>query len=89
MLTWRMNFRETKYNNCSEHGSYMYVDIQIMAQKYNASLKLSTIIKQGDSDSEVILCFGTKFKLLVDLKLLKVITVVGFTLRHRYKRLVE
>ena len=25
------------------------------------------IIKQGDSDSEVILCFGSKFKSIVDL----------------------
>ena len=31
------------------------------------------IIKQGDSDSEVIICFGTKFQLSVDLmQLLKV-----------------
>ena len=35
-----------------------------------------SIIKQGDSDSEVKLCSGTKFKLSVDLiQLLKVITV--------------
>ena len=41
------------------------------------------IIKQGDSNSEVIICFGTKFKLSVDLiQLLKVITVLGFTLCH-------
>ena len=43
------------------------------------------IIKQGDSDSEVIICFGAKFKLSVDLiqlGLLKVIVVSGFTLRQ-------
>ena len=43
------------------------------------------IIKQGDSDSvcEVIICFVTQFKLSVDLKqLLRVITILGFTLRH-------
>ena len=40
------------------------------------------IIKQGDSDSVVIICFGTKFKLSVDLKqLLRVITGLGFTSR--------
>ena len=46
------------------------------------------IIKQGDSDSEVIICFGTKYKLSVDLiQLLKVKTVLGFTLRHCHKLL--
>ena len=40
-----------------------------------------TIIKQGDSNSEVIIWFVTKSKLSVDLiQLLKVITVLGFTL---------
>ena len=39
------------------------------------------IIKQGDSDSEVKICFGTKFKLSIDrIHLLKVITVKGFTI---------
>ena len=36
------------------------------------------IIKQGDCDSDVILCFGTKFKLSVHvdlIQLLKVLTV--------------
>ena len=38
------------------------------------------IIKQGDSNSEVIICFATKFKLSEDLiQLLKVITVLGIT----------
>ena len=38
---------------------------------------------QGESESEVILCFGTKFKLSIDLiQLLKVITVLQFTLRQ-------
>ena len=40
------------------------------------------MIKQGDSESEFIICFGT-FKLSVALKqLLKVITVLGLTFRH-------
>ena len=48
------------------------------------------IIKQGDSNSEVIMCFGTKFKFSVDLiQLLKVIMVLGFTLRHWHKLFVE
>ena len=38
-----------------------------------------TIIKQGDSHSEVITWFGTKFKLSDLIQLLKVITVLGFT----------
>ena len=47
------------------------------------------IIKQGDSDSEVIICFVTKFKLSVDLiQLMKAITVFGFTLHHCHKLLV-
>ena len=51
---------------------------------------LEVIIKQGNSDSEVIICFGTKFKLSVDLiQLLKVITVLGFTSRHCHKLFVE
>ena len=29
-------------------------------------LKITTIIKQGDSDSEVIICFSAKFKVSVD-----------------------
>ena len=45
-----------------------------------------SIIKQGDSDSEVIICFGTKFKLAVDLK---VKTAWGFTLHHCHKLFVE
>ena len=48
------------------------------------------IIKQGDFDREVINCFGTKFKLSVDLiQLLEVITVWGFTLRYCHKLFVE
>ena len=48
------------------------------------------IIKQGDSDSEVIIWFDTKFELSVDLiQLLKVIMVWGFTLRYLYKLFVE
>ena len=40
-------------------------------------------LKQGDSASEVIICFVTKFNLSVDLiQLLKVITVRGFTLNY-------
>ena len=51
---------------------------------------LEVIIKQGNSDCEVIICFGTKFKLPVDLiQLLKVITVLGFTSRHCHKLFVE
>ena len=47
-----------------------------------------SIIKQGDSDSEVIICFGTKYKLSVDLiQLLNVKMVLGFTLRHCHKLL--
>ena len=38
-------------------------------------ISVQTKIRQGDSGSEVIICFGTKFKLSVDLiQLLKVIT---------------
>ena len=52
--------------------------------------KIEVIIKQGNSDSEVIICLGTKFKLSVDLiQLLKVITVLGFTLRHCHELFVE
>ena len=51
---------------------------------------LSCIIKQGDSDSEVILCFGTKFKVLTDLiQLLKVKTALVFTLRPCHELIVE
>ena len=51
---------------------------------------LEVIIKQGNSDSEIIICFCTKFKLSVDLiQLLKVITVLGFTSRHFHKLFVE
>ena len=47
------------------------------------------MIRQGYFDSEVIICFGT-FKLSVDLiQLLKVITVLGFTLSHCHKLFVE
>ena len=45
---------------------------------------LMCIIKQGDSGSEVIICFGTKFKSDL-IQLLKIITVFGFTLRHCHK----
>ena len=46
----------------------------------------SYTIKQEDSDSEVIICFGTKFKFSIDpIQLLKVITVLAFTLRHSHK----
>ena len=39
------------------------------------------ITKQGDSDSEVIICFGTKFKLSVDLiQLLKMHLGLGIYL---------
>ena len=48
------------------------------------------IIKQGVSGSDIIICFDTKFKLSVDLiQLLKVITVLGFTLRHCHKLFVD
>ena len=47
------------------------------------------IIKQGDSGSEFIIYFGTKFKLSVDLQLLKVMTVLGFTSNHCHKLFVE
>ena len=48
------------------------------------------MIKQGDSDSEVTICFGTKFKILVDLmQLFKVITVWRLSLRHCHKVFVE
>ena len=43
------------------------------------------LIYQGDSDSDVILYFGIKFKLSVHvdlIQLLKVLTVWGLTLRH-------
>ena len=51
---------------------------------------INTIMKQGDSDSEAIICFGTKFKLSVDLiKLLKSITVLGFTLHYCHKLFAE
>ena len=46
--------------------------------------------KQGDTDSEVIICFGTKCTISVDpIQLLKVITVLGFTLRHFHNLFVE
>ena len=50
-----------------------------------------TIIKQGDSCSEVIICFDTKLKLSVGLiQLLKVnITILGFTLRHYHKLFMD
>ena len=39
------------------------------------------IIKQGDSDSEIIICFGIKFKLSVDLiQVYKFITGFGIYL---------
>ena len=48
------------------------------------------IIKQGNSDSEVIKYFGTRFKVSVDLiQLLKVIKVLLFTLRHCHNLFVE
>ena len=44
---------------------------------------MDIMIKQGDADSEVIICFGIKFKLSVDLiQLLKFIMDLGFILRH-------
>ena len=51
---------------------------------------LSIILKKGDFNNDVIICFGTNFKLSVDLiQLLKVIMVLGFTLRHCHKLFVE
>ena len=42
--------------------------MNIKVAAFTVSEKSSnTTIKQGDSDSEVIICFGTKFKLSVDL----------------------
>ena len=39
-------------------------------------LKKNPIIEQGDSDSEVVICFGTKFKLSVDLLLIGLLVTV-------------
>ena len=52
-------------------------------------VQFKDIIKQGDSDSDII-CFGTNVKLSVDLiQLLKAIMVWGFTLHHCHKLFVE
>ena len=62
---------------------------EIMTSSFYRS-KFVFMIKQGDSDSEVILCFGTYFKLSVELiQLCKLITVLGFTLRHCHELFVE
>ena len=58
--------------------------------KKKTSLCYISIIKQGDSNSEAIICFGTKFKLSVDfIQSLCVITGLGFTLSHCHKLFVE
>ena len=48
-------------------------------------------IKQGNSDcdSEVIICFVLNLRKQQILQLLNVTTVLGFTLRHCHKQLVE
>ena len=45
--------------------------------------------KQGNSNSEVIICFILNLSYQKILQLLKVITVLGFTLRHCYKRFLK
>ena len=60
--------------------------------KYSLFSKFICIVKlkQGDSGSEAMICFGTKFQLSVDLiQLLKIITVLGFILRQCHKLFVK
>ena len=46
------------------------------------------VIKQGGSDSEVILCFSTKFEVSADLTVIESYRF-GISFRHCHKRLVE
>ena len=43
--------------------------------------------KEGDSDSKVRVCFVLNLSYQQILKLLKVIAVLGYTLRHSHKRI--
>ena len=50
-------------------------------------LVLCRTIKQGDSNSGAIICFGTKFKLLVDYTVVEIYNCLEFTLRHCFNDL--
>ena len=79
-----LSFHKNRTKACTSHThlSHAFV-LFLFTILHKAGIRIRRKNKQGGSNSEVIICFGTKFKLSVELiQLLKVVTVLGFTLRH-------